>query len=74
MELNGNGCHKSVHQRDITSSTLPPTKRIKVSAADELEDFDQVFPTILSECLNEGGLNEDKSIGDAITHFLKVCK
>lgn len=58
----------------VSSLEAPKSKRTKLGPKEELADFDKIFPLLLKECLNEGGLSDDRDIGDAISHFLKVCK
>ena len=63
VHTNGNGC------------SAPALKKVKlVDAKDELAEFDKVFTVLMDDCLNEGNLDKDSEIGDAMRHFLKVCK
>lgn len=66
--LNGNG------NLNGNGSSSPVAKRLKVGPKEELADFDKVYKILMDECLNEGKATADQETGDAIAHFLRVCK
>lgn len=67
--------HTNGHiDREKNGSSSPAAKKLKVGPKEELADFDKVFKILMEECLDENAASGDKEIGDAITHFLKVCK
>lgn len=74
MASNGHSTHGNGVANGTDFNRPPIAKKLRVSPKEELSDFDTVFPVLLKECLNEGGVSQDKEIGDAITHFLSVCK
>lgn len=62
------------HHTNGNDRMSPVSKKLKIGPKEELAEFDKAFPILLRECLNEGNVDKDKQIGDAISHFLKVCK
>ena len=55
-------------------TTAPAVKKRKLDPKEELAEFEKVFKILMDECLNEGSSSSSKEIGDAISHFIKVCE
>lgn len=79
--MNGNSQTPTSHVTGHTNgssngSAETVSKKAKlVDPKSELEEFDKVFKVLMTECLNEGGAaSKDTEIGDAVTHFLRVCE
>ena len=68
IHLNGVG-HGSA---GTNGTTAPAVKKRKLDPKEELAEFEKVFKILMDECLNEG--SSSKEIGDAISHFIKVCE